>query len=246
MTDDGCGWSLYVADDLVEPIFENRVDTWDDNSPVFVPDPDYSAPRLFSETGRWFNATGCGPGFEFRNGIYAEGDAISIPELVGQAVERLDPPGPTSLATSPKDNGNDRFAVVQIPTWFWIEDPYWNTTWTQRASFPPATPRIWADAHAVPATTEWSPGDGTPWIRCPGQGTIWRQGMAENATNCAHTYTWPSVDEPGLAYTIQARVWFETRWETNVTGQPGGPLAPISRDSTPQPLRVGEIQAIES
>ncbi len=246
VADDGCTWSIYVADDLSQPIFENGVGTWDDLSPLFVPDQAYDSARLFSGTGRWFSAAGCGNGFEFRNGIYAEGDSISIPELVGEAVRRLDPPGPTSIGTSPEDDGDGRFAVVHIPTWFWIEDGYWNTIWTERASFPPDAPRIWADAFADPATTEWSPGDGTSRLSCPGQGTIWLQGMSEDATNCAHTYTWPSVDEPDLAYTVDARVWFDTWWESNVAGQPGGPLAPISRDSPPQSLRVGEIQAVES
>ena len=71
-------------------------------------------------------------------------------------------------------------------------------------------------------------------------------GSPQEATDCAHTYTWPSVDEPGLTYGVQGRVWFDTWWETNVPGQPTGPLAPISRDSTVRQLRVGEIQIVES
>lgn len=69
--------------------------------------------------------------------------------------------------------------------------------------------------------------------------------MPEDAATCAHTYTWPSVDEPGDAYTVEARVWFDTWWTTNVPGQPTGALDPISRE-TVRTLRVGEIQAVES
>lgn len=243
-TSDGCRWSVYVPDDLAFPIFQNGVDLTDDSSPIHIADPTWRTPRLFSETGKWFNAVGCTD--PTRSGIYAEGDSISMPELLGQAVSRLDPLGPTTFGTSPEDDGDGKFPVVRIPTWFWIEDAYWNATWTERAGFPTAAPRIWADAFAAPAATEWSPGDGSPWMTCAGQGRIWRRGMAESDANCAHTYTRATGKESGYAYTVQGRVWFDTWWETNVPGQLTGPLTPISRDSNPRPLRVGEIQAVES
>jgi len=243
-TSDGCQWSVYVSDDLAQPIFQNGVEITDDSSPIHIADPGWHTDRLFSETGRWFSAVGCDD--LARTGIYAEGDTVSIPELVGQAERLLDPARPSTFGTSPTDNGTDRFPVVRIPTWFWIEDVYWNRTWTERAGFPVGAPRVWADAFARPDRTEWFPGDGTAWMPCNGQGTVRQPGMPESATNCSHTYTKASVREPGLAYSAQGRVWFETWWETNVVGQPTGPLGPIERESVPVPLRVGEIQAVES
>jgi len=242
-TSDGCTWSVYVADDLASPIFQNGVDLVDDSSPVHVADPSYNRPRLFSETGRWFQAVGCDD--LAVSGIYAEGDSVSLPELVGEAYNDLDPPDPSGFGTSPIDNGTDRFPVVRIPTWFWIEEPYRTTTFTARASFPATGPvRVWADAFASADDSEWFPGDGTGPIDCPGLGVEWAAGMSEDQADCTHTYLQPSVFEAGDVYQVVGRVWFSTWWDSSVPGAPTGPLAPISRDSVPVPLRVGEIQAV--
>ena len=113
---DGCRWRVYVTDDLTQPIFQNGVDLIDDSSPVHIPDITYHTARLFSETGRWFSATGCDS--PARNGTYAEGDATSMPQLLATATASLDPPGPQTFGTSPLDNGDDRFLFVNLPTWF--------------------------------------------------------------------------------------------------------------------------------
>lgn len=244
-TSDGCVWTIYVSDDLLQPIFQNGVDLVDDSSPVFVDDPTYGRPRLFSETGRWFQAVSCD--ILARSGIYAEGDTVSLPELVGEAYNSLDPPDPTGFGTSPIDNGTDRFPVVKIPTWFWVEEPFRSTTFTARAEFPTSgAPRVWADAFALADDSQWFPGDDSGPIECPGLGKVWVSGMPEDAADCTHTYLQPSVFEPGDVYIATGRVWFGTWWETNVVGAPDGPLAPISRDSEPVELRVGEIQAVGS
>ncbi|MEM7273501.1 MAG: hypothetical protein AAF547_10510 [Actinomycetota bacterium] len=249
-TSNGCNWTIYVGDDLTRPVYENRVDLVDDAAPIAVPNPAHGASRLFSQTGRWFQATGCNPqpGLDTLNGVYAEGDSISMAELRDEAINNVDPPNPTTFGTSPDDDGAGRFPVVQIPTWFWIEDPYWQTEWSAIATFPgpPGAVRVWAEAFADPDRTEWSAGDGSPWQECGGQGEVWQPGMPEDATTCSHTYTWPSVDEPGLAYQVQGRVWFRTWWTTNIAGQGAGPLPPISRETAVRQIRVGEIQAVES
>ncbi len=244
-TSDGCTWTVYVSDDLDQPIFQNGVELVDDSSPIHVDDPAYGRPRLFSETGRWFQAVGCND--LAVSGIYAEGDTVSLPELVGEAYNALDPPDPTGFGTSPTDNGADRFPVVRIPTWFWVEEPYRTTTFSARAAFPDTGPvRVWADAFALADDSEWFPGDGTGPVECPGLGVEWVSGMPEDAADCTHTYLRSSVFEPGDAYDVVGRVWFSTWWETSVIGAPSGPLAPISRYSVPVPLRVGEIQAVGS
>jgi hypothetical protein len=241
---DGCEWSTYVDDDLLQPIFQNGVDLYDDSSPIHIDDPTWYTSRLFSVTGRWFVSVGCDDGS--RNGVYAEGDAVSIPDLIEAAYAELDPPIPASVSTSPIDNGGDRFPVVRIPTWFWIDDSYWSTSWTQRIEYPATAPRVWVEATATPDTTEWLPGDGSDWMACPGQGSEWRKGLGEDATDCAYTYLRASVTQPGDTYPLQGRVWLAVEWDTNVVGQATGPLAPIYRDSDPQPTRVGEILAVGS
>lgn len=243
-TSDGCNWTVYVGDDLAQPIFENRVDVWDDSSPIFVPDPEYASDRLFSETGRWFQAIGCTD--PARSGVYAEGDAISLPELVGEAWGLLDPPRPTTIGSSPPNDEPDRFPVVRIPTWFWVDEPYRSTIFTARANYPAAGPiRVWAEANARPETTEWSPGDGTGWLDCPALGTIRVDGMSEDDTACSHTYTRSSVLEGDGVYDVEGRIWFETWWESSLGGTQTGPLPSLNRETIPIAFEVGEIQSVE-
>lgn len=243
-TSDGCEWTVYVGDDLTQPIFENRVDLVDDSSPIYVGDPEYASDRLFSETGRWFQAVGCND--PARSGVYAEGDAISLPELVGEAWSVLDPPRPTTIGSSPPNDEPDRFPVVRIPTWFWVDEPYRDTTFTARANYPTTgTPRVWAQANARPETTEWSPGDGTGWLSCPALGTVRVDGMGEDDTSCSHTYTRSSALEGGGTYEVQGRVWFETWWESSLGGTQTGPLPSLNRETIPIAFEVGEIQSVE-
>lgn len=238
----GCTWSIYVSDDFSQPIFQNGVELTDSSSPINVADPSYGQARLFSETGRWFQAVGCDE-LDLA-GIYAEGESRSIPEMLQEAEDNLDPPEPGGFGTSPPDDGADRFPVVHIPTWFWVEEPYRSTIWTERIEFPVGAPRVWVEASAEPDYSEWEPGDGEPMITCPALGEIYDSGDAEDATDCTHTYTQSSAAQPGTAFGVQGTVWFATSWDTNVPGQPVGPLAPIFRQSPVVPVRVGEIQAV--
>lgn len=245
---DGCNWSVYVTDDLTQPMYENGVDLWDNSAPIHYPGglpPTGPLDRLFSVTGRWFSAVGCNA--EDRNGVYAEGDAISLPELVDEALALLDPPTPAGFGTSPPDDKADRFPVVRIPTWFWIDEPFRSTTFSARASYPPSgPPRVWADAYALAANTEWFPDDGTGWFDCPDLGLIYQPTMSGEESDCTHTYLTPSVFQPGDVYATQARVQFDVWWESSLGSADQGPLPPIERESPPIELRVGEIQAVSS
>ncbi len=247
---DGCVWTIYENDDLLWPIYLGDASTnkiWKDKTPVpeWTDTPHGPGWRLFSATGRWFRAEGCNAAG--RNGIYPEGDSTSLPALVGQALDTVDPPTPPSFGTSPPSNGSDRFSVVRIPTWFWIDEPYRSDVHTGRAAFPAGSPRVWVEAEAAPEQVQVKPGDGAAWQdACPALGLIYRSGMAGDRSDCFYTYTKSSAGQPGDAYQAQGRVWFETSWTTNIPGVGGEVADPIFRDAAPQIIQVGEIQSVAS
>jgi hypothetical protein len=89
-------------------------------------------------------------------------------------------------------------------------------------------------------SVRWDLGDGDI-LTCRGPGLPWRPGLAEDATNCAHTYTRSSAASPGGRFQLSAAVALEITWTSNVGD--GGTLDSISRSAS-RFVDVGEIQAI--
>jgi hypothetical protein len=71
----------------------------------------------------------------------------------------------------------------------------------------------------------------------------WREGLAEDASSCRHTYRRSSAGEPGEAFSLRAEVEMEVAWTSNV-GVSG--RLPVIRRSADTAARVAEIQAVGS
>ncbi len=217
--DSDCVYELVVDDDIRAPVY------------------DTDGTRLFSETGRWLR--------KFCDGeetpvdgqvVFPEGDAFTIPDLLEQAVDSLNPGEPT-WAASP--DGVNVAAVTQMSVWLWVEPLYWGAAFDARVETPGG--RVWAEAHAEPAFTTWSPGDGTTVV-CQGPGRQWTPDAEPVGTECAHTYRHSTVATTG--YPMVATVTFEVTGETSIDGPVA--VGQITRTSTPLLIQVGEIQAIET
>lgn len=211
-----CHWVVAVEDDFAFPIYG------------------LDGRRLqHSQTGRWLERWCEGIGVVDINGFYIvpEGGLVDPSVLAQDALASIEIVAP-EIRTNP--SADDRL-YVRVPTWLWVESAWWRS-YEATAS----AGRVSSTVTARPTRTSWAFGDGRS-LRCDGPGIAWRPGLAEDATDCRHTYTTSSAGRPEGTFDLSATVEFEISWTSN-TGQ-GGTLPAISRTSV-MVVEVGEIQAV--
>ncbi len=187
--------------------------------------------RLFSPTGRWYGAYCDGS----LNYLPEGGPAVSIPGLVRQAVDSLDPPDPTLMVT-PRHGKH----VVNMKSWLAVDPDYW---YQEREAVASAG-RVSVTARLEPSASIWDMGNGETEICDNSPGLVWRAGMSEDRATCHYTYDWPSINPPDNTYDLTGTVRFDVSYTTNAPGS-YGPFVPVER-STTETVRVIEIQAIAS
>ena len=212
---DPCTWQVAVADDFVMRVY------------------DVNGTVQYSSTGRWLQKICPGLGAVAVDGrtLIPDGGLVDVEALALQARASIGIAGP-SIRTSPEANGR---LYVQVPTWLWIDGGWWHT-YDATAS----TGRVTATVTARPVGVTWALGDGTS-TTCTGPGVAWRPGLAEDATDCAHTYRTSSAGSESGTFPLTATVELEISWTSNI-GQ-GGTLPAIDRSSS-RAVEVGEIQAV--
>lgn len=132
--------------------------------------------------------------------------------------------------------GLDRPQLVGLATWLWVTDPW--VPRTASASLGGVT----ATVTATPSQITWSPGDGSPTLRCDGPGTVFDEHHPDRPSSCAHTYQRRStVDGPDGAFALTATITYTVEWRA--TNGQAGPLDPITRTAT-VPVTVHEAQAV--
>jgi hypothetical protein len=147
-----------------------------------------------------------------------------------QALDQLDPPDPV-LAVTP-----DALHYTQLQSWLAVEPAYW----IDRSASASAG-RVVVTATATPYEAIWDMGDGKTVV-CDGPGVIWRPGLDDGATDCAHTYRTSSAGAPGDSFEMTSTVHFEVTATTNAPGT-YGPFPDLER-VTVESIQVGEIQAV--
>jgi hypothetical protein len=162
---------------------------------------------------------------------------VDIFALRAEALAGISVPKPAP-GSNPPFGQPGTFGIVRIPTWFWV-DP---ATWVPLSSSASAAGFV-VTVTATPVRAEWDPGDGTAPLICAGPGVAWAPGMAESATDCAHSYTSSSADQPGADYPVQVTTTWEFTWTLNGADQ--GAFGTTTA-ATAFNFQVGEIQAIES
>lgn len=182
-----------------------------------------------SYTGRWLYRTCDG---QIVSGLVPERTAVDPAVLAAQARESIPIPDPV-IGFSPSEGGE---TYAQLNTWLWVDEGWW-----QERTATASAGGVTATVTASPSQSSWTTGDGST-TTCTGPGVAWRPGMAEDATNCSHTYRRSSASEPNGSFTVTVAVGFNVTWTSNVG--PGGTLAGVTRTAS-RPVRVGEIQALE-
>lgn len=211
-----CVWTAVVRDDAVRPVY------------------DPAGRRQFSETGRWLQMI-CDGTLVYVDGwpLIPERGRVN-PALLAEQASRSVSIAPPLMATSPDAS---KALYVQVPTWLWITSAWWRP-YEATAS----AGRVTATVSVRPMRTVWSTGDGGS-VRCDGPGVEWREGLAEDASPCRHTYRRSSSRQPGEAFSLRAVVEMEVSWTSNV-GVSG--RLPAIRRSAETAARVAEIQAVGS
>lgn len=136
-----------------------------------------------------------------------------------------------SIRTSPPV-GRDQ--LVNLPTWMWVED------WSSRRATATEGP-LTVTVVAAPRSVTWRMGDGGSVV-C-GAGTPWNSALREEqqSTDCSHTYTRSSANQPDLLYQARATMTWDVTW--SATNGESGSLGQANR-SVDFTMRVAEGQAI--
>lgn len=214
--DDACEWHVLI----------------DDDTQVAVYGP--NGERLYSETGRWFAEVCDGDNLLAPVGgtLVPEGGLVD-PAVLAERARRAVAIGSPAIHTSPD---GDRRLYTQVPTWFWVDD-----TWWQPYTITVTAGRVSTTLTATPRRAVWTAGDGGS-VPCEGPGVAWQPGMSDDATYCKYTYRHSSAGRPSGVYPLTVTIEFDVSWDSNV-GVAGG-LAGVTRSATRE-VQVGEIQAVE-
>jgi len=216
------------------------------------------ATGYYSETGKWWQCTEVDaeldPGVQLfpgnTNGTTwgPVGPLIDVAGIAGQAAQGAYPPVPPVRKSTPDGVAS----IVQVPTWFWLE----NTApvyWTQRSdSASSPTGRMTVTVFADPVETEWATGEGTitgcdeglPFIPDVTDPDLAGSGV------CSWTYG-HSTGWNGGPYQVTADATWEMTWQmafnTGVVADRGpyGP-SPVVTVSDGWSIEVEEVLAVAS
>ncbi|MCW2667907.1 MAG: hypothetical protein JWN57_2869 [Frankiales bacterium] len=194
--------------------------------------------------GRWYDVA-CSDGSNFQ-ALYVPPASDSVPPPVVLAgtlartlTSRLRLPSPVA-GRSPAG-----WALVGLPTWFWVEPGSWRTL-RQRTSVGP----VWAEVVATPVSTTWEPGDGSAPFTCAGPGTVYDRSRPEGvqSTACSYAYRRSSADQPQTGPSDNDRFFTVTvtsRWQVTWTGSGGtGGTLPVLTRSSSFPVAVAQRQTV--
>ena len=132
-------------------------------------------------------------------------------------------------------------SYVNLENWLWVPRSQWHEV-TASVDAGVATVSI----VAKPTRVLWEMGDGGV-TSCYDAGRPWRNYYTDAAqTGCSYTYEYPStVEEPGGAYTLEARFYYDVSWScTGSCVSPGGALGEYPAPAATADLVVGERQSV--
>lgn len=149
---------------------------------------------------------------------------VTPEQLAQEARNLLDLPVP-EVGVNPPD-----YLLVQLPTWWWLENP---EPITQRTELGP----VWAEVTATPVSSSWTGGDPQPPVQCLGQGVEWRFNLGEeHPGSCRYTYRRASDQ-----WDAQVVAQWEVTWVG--AGGTGGELEGLVTEAV-VPVTVYERQAV--
>jgi hypothetical protein len=125
--------------------------------------------------------------------------------------------------------------IVNLQTWLWLTGPWAPLTSTV------SVPGVSVTVRAVPKAVVWTMGDGAQVV-CDGPGTPYSETAI--APSCTYTYTHSSATQPDLRYQAAVTVRWQATW--SAAGAAGGAALGVIDRTTTFPVRVGEVQAVNT
>lgn len=174
---------------------------------------------------------------------FGMGAPVDVREVAADAYRFLPIP---KTATGLNPPGTLRVpALVNLETWLWIDRAAWAP---QYSEVEVCCPSVVVRVVAEPTVVTFDMGDGTV-IRCPGGGIPYdsARASADQRTDCSHTYTQSSALEAAQRFVVTASVDWTATWSVSGAAPPGGgALPPTSQAGTSTPVRVAEIQTLNT
>ncbi len=191
--------------------------------------------RYFSGTGRWYNKQCFGPDPENVNlgssGPFPELGPLSFPEVVNLAEAQVE----LLVANPPEVLHTGKPSLLQLPTFFWVEDTYWSTTQQATTVYGSLQVTVTAEPSAFVLTV-----DGETLRTCD-QNLQWRVDVAEDDPRGC-TYTFEDAPRSGTSFPLDLTVQHETAWFSNAPGWTTPQLLdPIEVDSGTSDHQVAEL-----
>jgi hypothetical protein len=161
--------------------------------------------------------------------------------LAEQAASSITLPQPM-IYTNPSGS-----TYVNFPTWLWVD----STTWHPYVATASAG-GVTATAVATPSSVYWSMGDGSTVV-CQGPGTPYQSDKPSNQqnTSCSYEYPQSSAGQPSPngdpnddSYPVTATITWAVSW--TATGAPGGGTLPFLKTQSTTPLRVEQVESIDT
>lgn len=129
-------------------------------------------------------------------------ELIDVDALLEQAYTEAEPPEPPVRRAPPTRS------VAKMPTWFWLDEPYW-VTYVGDESSPSG--RLTVNVFAEPIETVWSTGEGS--ITCvDGPGSPYDIGLDPDSGECMWVYQHESSTVGGT-YRVDGEVLFTVEWQ---------------------------------
>jgi hypothetical protein len=162
--------------------------------------------------------------------------AAPPPAAVALQAEKQVPLGSPTIETAPPLTSEQ---LVNVGGWLWIDPAGWKPLQATAT-----IAGVSASATATPQKVVWSTGDGTT-LTCDGPGTPYDSSNPNATSDCTHTWTVSSANEPGDAYTLTATVYWQVTW-TAIGAPGGGNLGLVAGPPAQAQVRVATSEALNA
>jgi hypothetical protein len=174
---------------------------------------------------------------------FGMGAPVDISEVAADAYKFLPIPKTSAGLNPPGTAGVP--ALVNLETWLWIDPGAWAPQYSEvEVCCPSVVVRVAAEPRAV----AFDMGDGSA-VRCPGGGVPYdpTRPAAGQHTDCSYTYARSSAAQVARRFMVTAAVEWTASWSVSGAAPPGGgALPPTSQAGNPTPVRVAEIQTLNT
>ena len=166
----------------------------------------------------------------------AAAPVVDAARLAQEALQQVPLPAP-KIAMAP---GGDIPLLVNLPTFLWIDRAQWRPV-----SASASAGGVTSTVTAVPQRVVWDMGQGDS-LACNGPGEPYVPSLPDDAqpSDCIFTYRASSARTSDKTFKVTATVEWRVSW--TASGAAGGGDLGISRRTSSTPVRVAEIQVLNT